>query len=298
MQAFTIVIKMTGLLLVTPHNPTSGPTHILMPEPAGVESHVAEVGYIGSDCTPDGEGICWVNMDGWAMELGKGLSNSLRPELRDRIGNLTRRLKGALPADHDDPNPEDIRSRVSLYAGRATGFCGVARWKFAKTIDNPGNVERMELTNVLTWTIRNAGQGSLALVRTRMDDQHVETIATVKPDKSKRIELFIRYVPGSSLPRQPGTTNSPPDVGSHVRAAAHQAQFADSGEVATHFTAYYEYLGIDPTAPLPHDGRRIKHLLTGKEKECSWRKGGKAFGVGTHWGVGTLNCMVASADPQ
>jgi hypothetical protein len=171
-------------------------------------------------------------------------------------------MKAAVRPDHDGPNPTGIRARVTLHEGDAD-FCGIANWVFATSIDKPDRQEVVPLTNVLTWTIENAGSGSLDLVLTPMNGGRPDTMR-VAPD-GNTVRLFIRHTPSDS-------------TGGH----------------ADHFRAYYRYLGV-PNAPLPHHPTRIMTLpIFGQEKQCRWNGG---LGSVSSRSVGTLNCMVASAGP-
>jgi hypothetical protein len=278
MQTFTIVLKMTGLLLLTPHDDTRGPTHVLLPEPNGAGHHVAQIGYVQPECASRRDGICWVSLDGMLLDIGKGGGDQERKALSYRAGNLTRRMGGRVRADHDTENPTGVRSRVSLFAGRVTDYCSLANWVYARSADEQSGGAVIPLANLLTWTIPNAGPGNLVLALRQMNGGSQRDSIILSPAHDT-IELFIRHVP-------PGDTLPPPEdpVPEEPLPA-----------FASHFTAYYEYLHVAPTAQLPHHPTWITTPITGSKKRCPWRV---SRGVDPGRGVGTLHCMIASADPQ
>jgi hypothetical protein len=341
MDSITVVIKMTGLLLLAPTSQGSDTVHVLMPQTVGgMERHVAQVGYLASRCPRpmDHFKICYADMEGWSLDLsgvgeapvgGRVRSDSAR-RLRGAV-NLTRRMKNRVMPDVLKDRPSGlVHSRVILRAGSVTDSCALGRWSYASK-DSASDTVTIALANVLTWTIPNVARNSLPLVRRRLHadpGSAAQIIETVRADATDTLELFIRYVPVSdTLPPWITSPKEPyPDM------------------PADHFRGLYTLLGINGRAPVPVFKERVTEP-EGKETvmdshgkpvldwdgqprlQCAWRRQLKqrpfmaglgtqnkarlalSKKVGVNWlgqrrvrrrgieGVGTLNCMLASADP-
>lgn len=279
MQALTLVVKMTGLLLLTPHTQDGRPVHVLMVAPHDGTVHHAQIGYYRRNgttlkyCLSSTEVICWVRMDQWSLDLGMGAGSKPTGPPPFGGGNLVPRMTGRLPNDHGGDNPGGVRARVTLHAGSVTNECANAEWE----VDKPGNSshpQMVNLINVLEWTIQNAGQGRIALRRKPINPAGRPTgpdslaVDMLKPDPGKHeIELFVRHVPQSE-----------PQVD------------CTAGGRAEHFRSYYRYLGIRNVRP----PRCERELTSCKSRFPELR----SVFPRLMESPGTLACMIASTDPK
>jgi len=267
MQSLTLVLKISGLLLVTPHTQNgSGPTQILMPEPHNVGTHVAKIGYRRRNgttlahCDSSSGDICWVRMQGWSMDLGSDAGTStIASTLPHGAGNLTRRLGGQLPSDHAGPKPKGLDSRLTLHAGGMTSSCGLAEWRMKK-IDHPNEEERVRLINLMTWEMQYQSTNIIILKRKQINALGTvteEVVDTLRPDGTSRtIELHVRHDP------------------------VQESEVQCPGGEAVHFAALYHYLGIQ--------NRRLPRCVR-VNSDCSPRDKRLLRDA-----PGTLSCMIAS----
>jgi hypothetical protein len=186
-------------------------------------------------------------------------------------------LPGVLKAEPTDL----VRSRVILRAGSVTDSCGLARWSYVKG-DGTSGSETLTLANVLTWTISNVPMRKIPLVRTQMHTLGNPTVQvdTAEADATDTLELFIRYVPAAD-------TLPPSEQHPHAEYP---------GMPATHFRALYRLLGInDLSARVPYLERRLRDSTGTPKMMCPWRRPHEKMLLQA--GVGTPNCMLATADP-
>jgi hypothetical protein len=202
MDSLTVVIQLTGLLMIVPPNPgTIGPTHVLMPEPEFPDrlNHVAVIGFRRNDSAQhcdenSGRDFCFVRMDGWALDPLPGRSSQV--DLPHSVLDLTHGSGGRrVHRDHFGRNaPRDsLRSRMTFGGGGVTDTCQFGQWRFDPVGNSPA--ERLWLSNVVEWTIRDIPQTHLRLVRRRFGGGSEQPLVTLTPDRSGRIELLIAHVP-------------------------------------------------------------------------------------------------------
>jgi hypothetical protein len=234
-------------------------------------------------CQPDSvyidAGICYVNLDVWTLEpFGGGGTPWSKPHtLPPEVLNVTR-LAGGHKV-HLPSITTDLRARVVLRAGSPGETCRLANWTF----EEAGETKRAPLANVLDWEIKNLSDRTLVFtgqdktIRVSLPatgDVHLVLAHVSKPE--------VKHLP----PARPGTVSKAVVV------------------VAPHFDSFYELLRSPDSSkePLPPMDPRRKHPGGGRAirtKACSVRVSDsrKSFDE-LHWGIGTIACMVASADPQ
>jgi len=235
-----LIIHMTGLLLLAPQAPGTFPLHVLMPTEgqSGQPLHVAQLGWrsIQSECPNTtgytfepggmfGKGICYFKIDGLSVALGEGgtPTSSILPPVGPFDVSYLHRVNptwfGAMPGGQ-------IRSRVSIYSGRALEGCPYASWTIGST---PG----VNLPNVITWETTIPGP-LLALTGTKLNQIGTPATVTIKPTPftTSTIELFVRQEPEIT----PTTYPKP--------------------WIANHFHAFYDLLGYQSGEPriIPYNG--------------------------------------------
>jgi hypothetical protein len=292
MVPITIVIQMTGLLLLSPSRSTGElPMYVLMPAPMALMApHAPMVGFRSNPGNCPGtydaaENVCYVDMDGWSMTIGTLAATSARASLPSGALNLSATTGRFVPPTLFGPQPDDpsLRGRVILNAGTVSNACDRFFFNVGQTM--------MSLTNVLEWRITDYNQPTLTLVRTPLASGGgaERTVAILTPVNGE-IELFIRNLPVGVTP----------------------GGSAAAGDSATHFHAYYDLLGV------PSPGRVIPVVqsTSGPSASCSWagarhmtlfNDGRNALftGVGqsilpmstVSTGPGTPTCMVAGGLP-
>lgn len=201
MDSLTIVIQLTGLLMLVPPSPgQSGPTRVLMPEPDHIR-HEAVIGYrspAGHTCPGHPvDQFCFVRMEGWELDPLPGRAQPVN--LPRSIMNLTRN-SGGIRVHRDllgSNAPRDsLRSRFTLGGGDVSGACPMGQWTF----DPVGAQQRdtISLANVVEWTTPDIPQDSIVLVRRRFSGGSAQKLVTLYPDEG-RIELLIAHVPPGAL---------------------------------------------------------------------------------------------------
>ncbi|MFL5381840.1 MAG: hypothetical protein ACJ8GN_04930 [Longimicrobiaceae bacterium] len=304
MLQMTVFIKLTGLLFLTPSTQAGDlPMHVLMPATESAPMrHVPEIGYPSSaaDCryTYDpAEGVCYVNLDGWYVEIGPPGNPSaaaLPPGATNLSSALNRYVDRSLFGETPDAR---LRSRVTLNAGAPGRSCARFLFKLGQPLPNGQPSDSVPLTNVLDWEIQGLSEGSLVLVRRPLNPRPghdtPEEVGILMPDANHAIKLFIRHVPEAEAMHLPTPLPEP-------------------GTPVTHFNAYYDLLGV------PSLGRNLPTLRSshGPDAECTWSgassvaasasAGPAATGhgppnvvrpTGIPAGAGTAACMVASGLP-
>lgn len=296
MPSITLVIKMTGLLLLTPDNRVGDlPMHVITPTTGHmVPAHVAQVGFrtrTPQDCLYQydyAEQICYVNMDGWAMELGRIGTNGRQPPPSGaaKLSNATYRvIRGRL-----GQNPgRTVRSRVTLHSGGFIDHCSAAPWSFGG--------QTINLVNVSTWSVQ-LPQTSLVIVRKPLDratgDPTQEDIAVPKLS-GDTIELFIRHIPADEVGRRSTRSAERPAARGRSQRTTRNAARPTAITRATHFHAFYDFLGV------PRNGNRPIPETSSSPKGCVWARAVGFFPevrITRRDSPGMLHCMLASADPQ
>lgn len=287
-----IVIKMTGLLLLTPSTANSDPPlHVLMP---AAHEHLARIGYRQAekgDCLDydSDDGICYRDMEGFSMEIGASFTTQRASPvpLNGALGNLTRASR--VPVDTaffgNKAPPERLRARITLLSGSQIDECHLGRWLFNWNLWAP-------LANVVTWEIPDTSTRELALVRRRLGSdpsEPPETLTVLRREGDQPIELFITHLP----------------VGGRIVSAEAAAQpVPSSGEPrprfrllmkADHFNAYYDMLGVDSAARRP-----LPRLLWKVGSMCPWARDPedkRITSMVTAMAAGAPTCMVAGGTP-
>lgn len=268
MDSLTVVIQLTGLLMIVPPNPgTIGPTHVLMPEPVAPDrlEHIAVIGFRRNDSAQQcGEGssqdFCFVRMDGWALDPLPGRSS--RVDLPRSVFDLTHASGGRrVHRDHFGGNaPRDsLRSRMTFGGGGVTDTCHIGQWSF-DPVGNPPR-DRFWLSNVVEWTIPDIPQTHLTLVRRRFGGGSAQTLVTLTPDRSGRIELLIAHVPrpgwdafqGRLLNLARMSQNQVSMPAAHPALPGGSAAAADPGTDIAHFGSFYRLLDRANDRRLPSD---------------------------------------------
>jgi hypothetical protein len=259
--ATSVVVHMSGLLLVVPPGQDGGQTNVLMPT---IPDHAAWLGFgIAGDepfvsrlCLADATygqpairaGICYVDLDLWSLQpFGAGgqptpASNTLPAG----VLNVTEGSGGGYRV-HVPSLGGDLRAQVVFGAGEAGGHCSLASWIY-EPVNAQGVVQRRDslpLINVLDWEIRNPAVHALVF-RSRSGPDSI-SVPLPAPDANGKIELLLTHIPVEDLEELPPARPGSPDA---------------SVDTAYHFNAFYGLLRDgaggqplpqnSPRRPLPH----------------------------------------------
>lgn len=252
----TVVVHMSGLLLLVPPAHDGGQTNVLIPS---IPEHAAWLGfgvagdepYVSRLCLADAAyglpavraGICYVDLDLWSLQPfgAGGQPTPASSTLPEGIVNVANGSGG----DHRVHVPSlggDLRARVVFGAGEAGGHCSLASWIY-EPVNTQGLVQRRDslpLINVLDWEIRNPAAHALVF-RSRTGTDSI-SVPLPAPDANGKIELLLTHIPLEDLeelpPASPGTPDAPVDT-------------------AYHFDAFYNLLRDEVSGqPLPQNGSR------------------------------------------
>jgi hypothetical protein len=293
---FTLVVQMTGLMMLVPENRSRRPTNIFMPPTPDLETHYPIIAFRGDStewCFAWHEGLCVVDMSGWSLDpigittTGVGLAQVPRGAL-----NVSR---GAGGKELDlDRARESARSWLTLRGGLETRSCSLVTWWFRPyaSINN----EPIPFINVLEWSIRNLQQEEIVLTRRSIEDSTPpQELARLRPTAG-RVELLVAHLTAQDI-----IDIFKPELYSQFRpvvsapathAAPHTLSLkAMSTGIEPHMRAFYRFLDADesrhrmPTSPVATDSVCPITIL-GLE---SWHDGR----VQTR-GIKTYGCVVAS----
>lgn len=316
-EPVTMVIQMTGLMLLVPPKQASGLTHVLLPDmpPAsGIPDHLTFIGFKGDSsghCTiyDRKRKICYVNMKGWALDsIGKAAGSSTTAGTRARGPlNLTRHTNKKINLVQAR---QSLASEVTFVRGRPTDSCGVARWTYNPIGQDPP--AKFELINVLEWQIPNMPADSFVLVRRELKAPYRrETIATLRTSDTvnNEIELLIMNVLPEDTVGLVGRARAPQPRGDKNLGLVTSAVIRpDTTHTAdAHFRRLYRLVGVpDSIQRLPRRPVRIREACpitildlfnqhdADKENKYRDQDGGDVYPV---WrGARTLSCIMASAE--
>ena len=286
-EPFSLVVQMTGLLLLVPPKQPNGNTEVFMPT---VANHDAVIGFkVSSDpgyCdVPYNNAlkICYVKMNGWSLSVVQtGASGGVLPK---GAVNLTR--FGGRPINVADARTRS-RAEVTLLPGIVTDTCSLASWTF-NPVGNEGP-ERLSFINVMEWVVPRVTPENLSLVLTSKDNSaEPRPLGPLVPNDQNELELLIMHLPPvewkkiTGAPLHPSEPIAPADVTPNI-----------SGEMTTHFNAFYHT--IDPLhfslRPIPQRPRKLRDVcpITILGLETSSRNEGEQRGTKT------LSCVMASAE--
>jgi hypothetical protein len=255
----TVVVHMSGLLLVVPPRQDGGRTHVLLPAAPG---HAARLGFgVAGDepfvhrlCLTDEAhglpairaGVCYVDLERWALEpFGDGgpptlVANALPAGVLNAsdVSGGTHRVELASLGN-------EVRAQVALTAGQVGGQCSLASW-VVEPVDETGAVRRevLPLVNVLSWEIRNPAATELVF-RSRSGPETI-TVPLPAPAANGKIEILLSHVPLDELDDLPPAIPGPP---------------AAPTDTAYHFGAFYDLLRNADGEPLAANSprRRLPH---------------------------------------
>jgi len=289
----TVLIQMTGLLLIVPPQQNGGETHVIAPTiRPGMGRHVAWIGFgIAQGSSYESRlcvryqaahnaAICYVNLDDWSVRpIGTlGLPGTLDS------GNLPNNAVNLTPgsAGHRVNRSAAkgwIRSELAFVSGRAANPCAVGRWSYTPV---GGTAQPRHLANVLEWVIQQPGNSKFELVFERRSPPH-DSVTVTLPSSSGVVALVIAHVPENEIPDLPGG------------GGTHGDPYPGPGYQATHFHAFYDVMRLPNP---PHDSRRLPVLVgRGSVRRCPVRiTGANNKSLTSVTGIRTYGCMVAAAE--
>jgi hypothetical protein len=256
----TLVVHISGLLMIVPPQQDGGQTHLLLPAAPG---HAARLGFgiVGDEsyvqrlCQTDEAhglpairaGVCYVDLEEWALQpLGDGgpptlAANALPPG----ILSASDAAGGEYHVDVDALGGE-LRAQVALTAGQVGDQCSLASWVVDRVdaAGRPRPREVLPLINVLSWEIRNPAEAELVF-RSRSGPETV-TVPLPAPAANGKIEILLSHIPVEELVDLPPALANPPTT---------------SVDTAYHFNAYYNLLRNADGDLLPTNSpnRRLPH---------------------------------------
>lgn len=309
-EPVTVVIQMSGLLLLVPPKQPEGATHVLMPKlPSNMSQHIAYLGF-RQDSTHickeyrASTNICYVSLDDWAVGPIGGAGGSV-PVIPRSVVNLTRG-SGNVTVDTTKPQVRDrIRSQLTLLSGSATDSCGLATWTFDPYGSPPP--EKLPLINVLEWQIPDLQSETLELVLHSRHGPAVERRVTLHANEAREVELLVLHVtekegaPFTGPERQLGARSATRVVapafstgggqGAAPAAATHPAHERPSQLVRQHFQAFYSLLDADSARRrMPTRPAKIRDMCPITVLDLA------EFDDDGERGIRTYSCVMASAE--
>jgi hypothetical protein len=283
----SIVVQMTGLLLVVPPKANGGSTRILMPR---IPNHLAWIAFRGDStehCIRYDQGTCYVKMDGWALGPIGGGANS-----GNAAPSMPRALLSLSDLSRHRINYRRARARargeITLSAGNVTHSCSLTKWTLKPVGNNP-QTRRDSLVNLMEWTFPDFPAGSLVLARRRLTgpDTTLRNFATVHATGG-RIELLITHVPPAD------TVGMFPSASVQIQSPSNTHR-EDPAAVKRHVHAFYDLMGVSTNAgkrpvPVPDEppfGAICPITILGLSRD--------SLGI---VGTKTPSCIMASAEEE
>jgi hypothetical protein len=239
MFQISVVIKLSGLLLLTPSNSDYElPYYALLPRADGHEAYFA-YRRPTDDCVEptewDGE-LCYLNIEGYDITIGASVPPAGSMPFNGSLGNVSGAAGIPVPEAFvgEHPPAEKLRGRIRLNAGEQTAECHLGRWLFNGNLWAP-------LGNVVTWEFTDSRTNDLVLTLRNLANSTTQTLVVQGSQSQNTFELFILHVPEEDDRR----------VSFLMKAR--------------HFNHYYDMLGVDPAGRRP-----LPRLLLKVGSECSW----------------------------
>lgn len=209
MQSLTVLIRMTGLLLLTPQNSDgTGTMHVVMPKTGasvGTPIHFAQLGYdptlFGPACPHQLEdGLCYLDVGSSMVNIGARASGPGTTLPQPGIADITEATGANVPRSRFEKKDTKVFALINLYSATITDTCAIAEWEYGP----PQHRRRQNLSNVVDWKIQNLPGTDLPLYRNNMPGEAVDSVplVTLRPAQGTRtIELYLRH---SSKPAASG----------------------------------------------------------------------------------------------
>lgn len=288
-EPVSLVIQMSGLLLLVPPKQPMANTEVLMPD---VPNHDAVIGFNTltdpgyCDAHYDGNlHICYVKINGWSLAaVGDPHPNGGFPK---GAANLTH-FAGKTVSVSDAKTLS--RADVALAAGIVTDTCSLASWTFNPT-GNDGP-ERLSFINVMEWVVQEVPPAALTLILTKKDNPTItRMVGPLSPNAQNEVELLVMHLPSTELQAiYTGVTVVTPDGGDSTAVTSNV-----SDEMKEHFDAFYQTIGLQQTSPrpVPQRPRRYRNVCPLTILGLADRY---ARNEGSQRGTKTLSCVMASVE--
>jgi hypothetical protein len=237
----TIVIQMTGLLLIVPQTTAGKDVSVVLPQPGALEKHVAWFGVGIAEGEADYNalcdsatfaqrarkaGICYVNLAQWTLQP-VGTGGSPTPSLQEistahpGLLNVTH-LSGSTHRVHHAHLGNRSLTEVVLVSGQPDSTsCRLATWTY--NVQGEAQAKHLPLTNVLNWKVEVNAPSAL-IFKSRSTSRVISV-----PIPAGETKVLLAHIPEDEIEHLPAeNTNT--------------AQIADTVTVARHFSAYYDQL--------------------------------------------------------
>lgn len=194
MDTLTVILHLTGLLLLTPGSTSPTATHVLIPEPPGnMERHVTRLLYRPDNLQhcPSSTHVgpfCIVELNDQDLKIGDSVEAS-RPPIPEGTPNVSTASSRRVPRDRYEADPsERLRSRVTFWAGERLGMCSKGWWEFRDTT--------MMVPNVVTYELVHTGAGLPRITVTPLRDHRPTPQLTLAaaPEARGEVHLFVYSV--------------------------------------------------------------------------------------------------------
>lgn len=287
----TVLIHLTGLLVVVPPKGSGDMTYVVMAEPT-TEPHVAQIGFEAATnrpglCKHHQQGICYVeigvNTGDWSLEpVGAGGTTQMpgMGQLPRGLVNLTRGSGGNYRVD---TSALGNRALARFGSGRPSVSyppCSLAEWTYKP--NGAPTAETVYPANVVSWEME-LPQSSFQLVFKRVGGTPNDTAIVTLTPSGKPVEIVAAYLPVNDMARlRAGTPNLPPVY--------------TAGTPADHFHDLYNPLRVPPDPALRPVPRFVKLV---RPLACTLKLSSpvEAFIKGRD-AVDTHSCMLAAAEAQ
>jgi hypothetical protein len=294
MDTLTIIIHMTGLLLLSPAPTPGGPAlQVLAAAPTRkMGEHQVRIGYFSRERTPNcvvyQKNICWVNIDGWALSFGTPNANAEPSPLPQHMADVSWTAPHSIPLKRFGNEPgTKVRARVTIYGGQVEGSCSLGSWDFG--------VDSLPLQNVVSYRIPNAATGRrVSLLGTRLNSHQPappqQVLGTVEAEDST-VNLFLFEIPTTEAEKLEGL-DILTAARNHVMTTREKEP--DKGAEANHYRAFYNLIGAHFYHHRPNP--RYRHQIPA-DQQCSGYSHLAPALVAiprAMFNVSTYSCMVAS----
>lgn len=281
----TVLIHLTGLLVVVPPNGGGDMTHIVMAEATGIPAHLGRIGFEAPNraglCKEHKRGVCYVDMGVWSLDpVGAGGTIPM-PKIQQLPSGLIDLTHGSGNQHRVDTSALGNREIASFVSGRPAtdpAPCSLADWSYRAV--GAASPRAVAVANVVSWEM-DLPQPRLQLVFRRRTAQSDTAIVTLD-FSGDPVEIVVAYLPAGDLNRLiTGTPNQP--------------QGYLPGTRAEHFDALYNPLGVPPG-----DRRRIPEFIRPTRwQPCPARMHPRTKALErAKDGIDTHSCLLAAAQAR
>jgi hypothetical protein len=271
----TLIVNMTGLLLIVPPTVSTGETYVLMPGSPDDNVHRAVFKFIGHHhriCDPVDTIICVVNMTLWSVDpigVGGTPPSATIANFPKEIPNLTH-ISGKKDRVNISNTPVSLVATRLMSGGPSVSTCSRGRWSYTP-VGTPQTPVEGPLANLVRWVITLPASNLPLVFRSRSNPSDTAEVTLVPASGSTSIAVLLSRTPVTGEDSVPTPWSTP-----------------------HHFDSLYDPLGI----PKKDSRRRLPRFVDTVQTTACVADVHNFWGVlpKSYPGLDTYSCLIAAAE--